>query len=125
MRIIYSLPSLTLVPFTCFFLFFLKKSHVLIPSTYFLFSPISHSLTSSSPPTFLIVPLSIIVMSSSSGPVKLYIVYYSTWLHVHELALAIQRGAQKVPGLEIKLFQMAETLPDAGKWRILPLESDG
>ncbi|KAI9227267.1 MAG: NAD(P)H:quinone oxidoreductase, type IV [Piptocephalis tieghemiana] len=52
-------------------------------------------------------------MSSSSGPVKLYIVYYSTWLHVHELALAIQRGAQKVPGLEIKLFQMAETLPDA------------
>jgi len=44
-------------------------------------------------------------------PCTVYIVHYSMYGHVRTLAEAIQRGASKVPGVDVKLFQVAETLP--------------
>ena len=41
----------------------------------------------------------------------IYIVYYSTYEHIHKLAKAIERGANRVEGVQIKLFRVAETLP--------------
>jgi NAD(P)H dehydrogenase (quinone) len=41
----------------------------------------------------------------------IFIVYYSTYEHVHKLAKAVERGANRVEGVQIKLFRVAETLP--------------
>ncbi|KAI8050458.1 flavoprotein-like protein [Syncephalis plumigaleata] len=41
-----------------------------------------------------------------------YIVYYSTYEHVHKLAKAIETGANRVKGVEVKLFRVPETLPE-------------
>ncbi|KAI9590964.1 NAD(P)H:quinone oxidoreductase, type IV [Syncephalis fuscata] len=41
-----------------------------------------------------------------------YIVYYSTYEHIHKLAKAIERGANRVEGIQVKLFRVAETLPE-------------
>ncbi len=43
---------------------------------------------------------------------KLFVVFYSMYGHVHKLAEAIAEGARSVPGAEVSLFQVAETLPD-------------
>ena len=43
---------------------------------------------------------------------KIYVVFYSTYGHVYRLAEAISEGAKSVEGAEVKLFQVAETLPD-------------
>ncbi|KAI8050459.1 flavoprotein wrbA-like protein [Syncephalis plumigaleata] len=42
----------------------------------------------------------------------IYIVYYSTYYHIHKLAKAIENGASRVDGVEIKLFRVPETLPE-------------
>ncbi|KAI4304304.1 hypothetical protein MLD38_039835 [Melastoma candidum] len=43
---------------------------------------------------------------------KVYIVYYSTYGHVEKLAREIKRGAESVEGVEAKLWQVPETLPE-------------
>ncbi|KAL2511175.1 putative NAD(P)H dehydrogenase (quinone) FQR1-like 3 [Abeliophyllum distichum] len=43
---------------------------------------------------------------------KVYIVYYSLYGHVEIMAREIQRGANTVPGVEAKLWKVAETLPE-------------
>ncbi|GMH24319.1 hypothetical protein Nepgr_026162 [Nepenthes gracilis] len=43
---------------------------------------------------------------------KVYIVYYSTYGHTAKLAEKIQEGAASVEGVEAKLWQVPETLPD-------------
>jgi NAD(P)H dehydrogenase (quinone) len=41
-----------------------------------------------------------------------YIVYYSTYYHVHKLAKAVEAGANKVKGVQVKLFRVPETLTE-------------
>ncbi|KAJ6837618.1 NAD(P)H dehydrogenase (quinone) FQR1-like [Iris pallida] len=43
---------------------------------------------------------------------KIYIVYYSMYGHVEKLAEEIKKGASSVEGVEAKLWQVAETLPE-------------
>lgn len=43
---------------------------------------------------------------------KVYIVYYSTYGHVEKLGQQIKKGAESVEGVEAKLWQVPETLPD-------------
>jgi len=43
---------------------------------------------------------------------KLHVVFYSMYTHVYRLAEAIAEGARSVPGAEVSVFQVAETLPD-------------
>ncbi|XP_011082392.1 probable NAD(P)H dehydrogenase (quinone) FQR1-like 3 isoform X3 [Sesamum indicum] len=43
---------------------------------------------------------------------KVYIVYYSLYGHVENMAREIQKGANSVPGVEALLWQVPETLPD-------------
>jgi NAD(P)H dehydrogenase (quinone) len=43
---------------------------------------------------------------------RVHIIYYTTYLHIKKLADAVAAGARRVPGVEVKLFQVAETLPE-------------
>ncbi|KAI9105194.1 hypothetical protein K1719_022723 [Acacia pycnantha] len=43
---------------------------------------------------------------------KVYIVYDSTYAHVEKLAREIKKGADSVEGVEAKLWQVPETLPE-------------
>ncbi|VAI91203.1 unnamed protein product [Triticum turgidum subsp. durum] len=43
---------------------------------------------------------------------KIYIVYYSTWGHVATLAEEIKKGADSVPGVEVTIWRVPETLPE-------------
>ncbi|KAF2575113.1 hypothetical protein F2Q70_00004958 [Brassica cretica] len=43
---------------------------------------------------------------------KVYIVYYSMYGHVEKLAEGIRKGAASVEGVEAKLWQVPETLPE-------------
>ncbi|XP_009405009.2 NAD(P)H dehydrogenase (quinone) FQR1-like [Musa acuminata AAA Group] len=43
---------------------------------------------------------------------EIYIVYYSMYGHVEKLAEEIQKGASSVEGVEAKLWQVPETLPE-------------
>lgn len=45
--------------------------------------------------------------------VKVQIVFYSLYGHVYRMAEAVAEGAGKVPGAQVELFQVAETLPQA------------
>ncbi|KAG6634521.1 hypothetical protein I3843_12G123300 [Carya illinoinensis] len=53
---------------------------------------------------------------------KVYIVYYSMYGHVKKLAEEIKKGAASVEGVEAKLWQVPETLPEEvlGKLRAPP-----
>jgi NAD(P)H dehydrogenase (quinone) len=42
---------------------------------------------------------------------KLIIVYYSMFGHIHQMAQAIAEGAREVPGVEVVLRRVPETLP--------------
>lgn len=42
---------------------------------------------------------------------KLYVVFYSTYGHVYQMAEAVAEGAREVEGAEVSLFQVRETLP--------------
>ena len=43
--------------------------------------------------------------------VRVQVIFYSTYGHVYRLAEAISEGAREVGGSEVKLLQVAETLP--------------
>ena len=43
---------------------------------------------------------------------KVYIVFYSMYGHIHAMAEAIAEGARKVEGAEVSLFQTPELVPD-------------
>ena len=43
---------------------------------------------------------------------KVHVVFYSTYGHIHRMAEAIAEGARQVPGAEVSLFQVAELIPD-------------
>ncbi|TMW64956.1 hypothetical protein Poli38472_009123 [Pythium oligandrum] len=43
---------------------------------------------------------------------RIAIVYYSTYGHVATLANAIQQGAKIIPGVEVQIYQVAETLSE-------------
>lgn len=43
---------------------------------------------------------------------KVLIVFYSTYGHVYQMAQAVVEGAQAVPGVEVALRRVPETLPD-------------
>jgi NAD(P)H dehydrogenase (quinone) len=43
--------------------------------------------------------------------VKVHVIFYSTYGHVYRLAEAVAEGARAVPGTEVQLLQVAETLP--------------
>jgi NAD(P)H:quinone oxidoreductase type IV len=45
-------------------------------------------------------------------PAKIQVIFYSMYGHVHHLAEAIAQGAREVPGTEVQLLQVRETLPD-------------
>jgi NAD(P)H dehydrogenase (quinone) len=44
---------------------------------------------------------------------KILVVFHSLYGHVYQLAEAVAAGAREVPGVEVELLQVAETLPDA------------
>lgn len=44
--------------------------------------------------------------------VKIYVVFYSTYGHIYQMAEAVAEGAQSVDGVDVSLFQIPETLPD-------------
>jgi NAD(P)H dehydrogenase (quinone) len=44
-------------------------------------------------------------------PVKVQIVFYSTYGHIYRLAEAIAEGARQVSGADVQIFRVAETLP--------------
>lgn len=44
--------------------------------------------------------------------VKIKVIFHSLYGHVYKLAEAIASGAREVPGVEVELLQVAETLPD-------------
>ena len=44
-------------------------------------------------------------------PVKVQIIFYSLYGHIWKLAEAIAEGARQVPGAEVSIYQVAETLP--------------
>jgi len=43
---------------------------------------------------------------------KINIIFYSMYGHVHKMALAEAEGAREVPGAEVRIFQAAELVPD-------------
>ena len=43
---------------------------------------------------------------------KIAIIFHSLYTHVYQLATAIEIGAKEVPGAEVSLLQVKETLPD-------------
>ncbi len=45
------------------------------------------------------------------GTTRVQVIFYSMYGHVHQLAEAIAEGARGVEGVEVGLFQVAETLP--------------
>src|SRR6478609_11460497 len=44
-------------------------------------------------------------------PVKVQVIFYSLYGHVWRMAEAVAEGARQVPGAEVELLQVAETLP--------------
>jgi NAD(P)H dehydrogenase (quinone) len=45
-------------------------------------------------------------------PAKIQVIFYSMYGHVYRLAEAVAQGAREVPGTEVQLLQVRETLPD-------------
>lgn len=43
---------------------------------------------------------------------KIKVIFHSLYGHVHQLAEALAEGARSVPGTEVEILQVAETLPD-------------
>jgi NAD(P)H dehydrogenase (quinone) len=46
---------------------------------------------------------------------KIFIVFYSTYLHVYQLALAVKQGLEKVSNVQVEIYQIQETLPTEGE----------
>ena len=45
-------------------------------------------------------------------PVKVQVIFYSMYGHVWRMAEAVAEGARQVPGAQVELMQVAETLPN-------------
>jgi NAD(P)H dehydrogenase (quinone) len=45
--------------------------------------------------------------------VKIQVIFYSMYGHVHQMAEAVVAGAKEVAGAEVSLYQVAELVPDA------------
>ena len=45
--------------------------------------------------------------------VKVQVIFYSLYGHIYQMAQAVAEGARQVPGAEVELLQVAETLPTA------------
>lgn len=45
--------------------------------------------------------------------IKIQVVFYSMYGHIHRLAEAVAEGARAVPGSEVRLLQVAELVPEA------------
>lgn len=43
---------------------------------------------------------------------KIFVVFYSSYGHVYEMAKAVAEGVALVPGAEVQLFRVPETLPE-------------
>ena len=54
---------------------------------------------------------------------KIHVIFYSMYGHVWKLAEAVAAGARSVPGSEVSLFQIAETLPDEVLGKMHALEA--
>jgi NAD(P)H dehydrogenase (quinone) len=54
---------------------------------------------------------------------KIYIVYYSLYGHIHKMAEAVAEGVKKVEGAEVILRRVPETLPDEVLGKMGALES--
>ena len=54
---------------------------------------------------------------------KVYIVYYSMYGHIHKMAEAVAEGAKEVEGAEVVLRRVPETLPDEVLGKMGALES--
>ena len=44
--------------------------------------------------------------------IKVNVIFYSMYGHVYKMAEAIAEGAKSIPGAEVKVLQVAETMPD-------------
>jgi NAD(P)H dehydrogenase (quinone) len=44
---------------------------------------------------------------------KIQVIFYSMFGHIHQLAEAVAAGSREVPGAEVSLFQVAELVPEA------------
>src|SRR5271163_62284 len=44
--------------------------------------------------------------------IKVNVIFYSMYGHIYKMAEAIAEGAKSVPGAEVKVLQVAETIPD-------------
>jgi NAD(P)H dehydrogenase (quinone) len=51
-------------------------------------------------------------MSGEEDTMKILIVYYSMYGHVHRMAEAVANGAREVRGTEVEMRRVPETLPD-------------
>lgn len=45
--------------------------------------------------------------------VNVQVVYYSMYGHLHRMAEAVAQGAREVPGAQVRLLQVPETIPEA------------
>ncbi|HED03361.1 MAG TPA: NAD(P)H:quinone oxidoreductase [Candidatus Fraserbacteria bacterium] len=54
---------------------------------------------------------------------KVLIAYYSMYGHIHQLAQAMEEGAQSVAGVEVQLRRVPETLPDAALEKLGAVEA--
>ena len=43
---------------------------------------------------------------------RVHVIFYSMYGHVFEMAQAVAGGARAVPGVEVKLFQVPELVPE-------------
>src|SRR3982751_575625 len=48
---------------------------------------------------------------SDPMPVKVQIIFYSTYGHIYRLAQAVAEGARQVAGADVQIFRVPETLP--------------
>jgi NAD(P)H dehydrogenase (quinone) len=44
--------------------------------------------------------------------VKVQVIFYSMYGHIYKMAQAVAEGVKQVPGAEVSLYRVAETLPD-------------
>ena len=44
--------------------------------------------------------------------IKVNIIFHSIYVHIYRMAAAVAEGAREVSGVEVKLYQVPETLPD-------------
>jgi NAD(P)H dehydrogenase (quinone) len=44
--------------------------------------------------------------------IKVQVIFYSMYGHVHKMAQAVEEGAKQVPGAEVSVYQVAELMPE-------------